>query len=233
MRACVAQAPAATATVGAPSQPRKTTIQTWTRTTRSPTSTSSTLPTTLRLPKHKMAFRLTHRFARTSARATSASCWRTFLASIPARRSGLGLSYGVVRGGQLRHLSHVGPDDPVLRPVRSADQENAPLSVGIVDNVDGTNNFQDSYSPGIQPCSRASSASWRALSSAGVGEQHHPDPHELVDDNDTFLIGVGGRLRGGAIPISCRRARRGQWFQARRDAVSFGIEQRAGGHVSS
>ena len=60
----------------------------------------------------------------------------------------------------------------------------------------------------------------------------NPVPAELVDDNDTFLIGVGTRVNvHGRTYLVLEAAPRVSGFNPGDTHVSFGIEQQAGGHV--
>ena len=51
-------------------------------------------------------------------------------------------------------------------------QKSSPLSIDVVANIDGTDNFKDSYSPGSPPCFRARSASVRPSIFTGLDQQH-------------------------------------------------------------
>src|SRR6266550_8809244 len=77
-------------------------------------------------------------------------------------------------------------------------QESAtrPIGLSAFAAMDGTNNFRDSYSPALG-----------AIVSRKVGRlasvyvepiwvnNGNPTPAEVVDHNDSFLIGLGGRFR--------------------------------------
>ncbi len=73
-------------------------------------------------------------------------------------------------------------------------------------SVDGTNNFRDSYSPGVQlVLSRELGDHGAVYAAPAYVNNTSPDPDELVDDNDTILIGLGGRFRVRRNTYLCRR----------------------------
>ena len=59
------------------------------------------LPTSLRLPRHKLAFRLTHRFARPLGEGDFSSLLADFFGFDGGAQIGLGLRFGLFRGTQL------------------------------------------------------------------------------------------------------------------------------------
>ena len=78
--------------------PSKTTIPIAIPTTRSLTSTSRRCNTNLRLPKGKMAFRLTHRFLRTLGDGDFGDLARALFGFDCGAQIGLDLKYGLFRG---------------------------------------------------------------------------------------------------------------------------------------
>ncbi len=75
-------------------------------------------------------------------------------------------------------------------------QASFPLGISALAIVEGTNNFQDSYSPGIAAVISRELGDRAAiyLQPAWINNTN-PQPTELVDDNDTTVIGVGTRVR--------------------------------------
>jgi hypothetical protein len=58
------------------------------------------------------------------------------------------------------------------------------------------------------------------------------EPKELVDDNDTFIIGVGARVRvRPTVYVLFEAAPRVGGYKPGVDHISFGFEKRAGGHA--
>ena len=125
----------------------------------------STIPTTLRLPKNRLAFRLTHRFARSLGQGDFGELFEDFF----------GFDSGALMGArpELRRASRRTASACIARPIARSSSpastkcsinETRPLGVGHRGNVDGTNNFRDSYSPGVRlVLSRELGESRRAL----------------------------------------------------------------------
>jgi Membrane bound beta barrel domain (DUF5777) len=59
-----------------------------------------------------------------------------------------------------------------------------------------------------------------------------PEPEELVDDNNTFIIGLGTRVRiRPTVYLLLEGAPRVAGYDPGVTHISFGIEKRAGGHL--
>jgi len=108
-----------------------------------------------------------------------------------------------------------------------------PLTIDALATIDGTNNFRDSYSPGLG-----------AVISRTVGEHAafylHPMwvnnsntlPSELVDDNSTILIGVGTRLRvRPTVYLTVEGTPRVGGYDPGSHQIGVGLEKRSGGHM--
>jgi hypothetical protein len=60
----------------------------------------------------------------------------------------------------------------------------------------------------------------------------NPFPDELIEDNDTFVIGLGARVRlRPSVYLFVEGAPRVAGFDPGVTHVSFGIEKRSGGHL--
>jgi hypothetical protein len=60
----------------------------------------------------------------------------------------------------------------------------------------------------------------------------NPDPSELVDDNDTFIIGLGARIRvRPSLYLVGEFAPRATGYKPGVNHGSVGIEKRVGGHL--
>jgi hypothetical protein len=198
-----------------------------------PDFTIVTLPTTLRLPRFKSAFRVTHRFGRPLGSGDFPSLLEDFFGLDSGAQIGLEYRFGLMRGLQ------AGIHRTSNRTIEFFSQYNlvqqrdgGPLDLAVIGTIDGTNNFRDSYTPAI------GAVIGRELGSAGAiyfepiwVNNTNPLPGELTDDNDTFMFGIGGRIRirptvyivGEFIP------RVG--FDPGAHHGTFGIEKRAGGHT--
>ncbi|HUQ89457.1 MAG TPA: DUF5777 family beta-barrel protein [Vicinamibacterales bacterium] len=193
----------------------------------------STIPTTLRLPKHKMAFRLTHRFGRPLGQGDAGELLENFFGLDSGAVMGFGLSYGIIRGGQVSIYRTSDRTIQFAGQYEVLDQKRAPLGAVVAVNVDGTNNFRDSYSPGVQLILSRELGEHGALYLApSYVNNSSPEPQELVDDNDTIMLGLGARLRlRRNTYVTVEGSPRMTGYAPGVPLVAVGLEQRAGGHV--
>ena len=198
-----------------------------------PDFTLATLPTNLRLPRHKMAFRVTHRFGRPLGEGDFGDLAADLFGLDAGGLIGLEFRYGLIRGGQIGVLRTSDRTINFFAQYEVLSQRSFPVGVSVVANVDGTNNFQDSYTPALV-----------AVISRELGERgalyvqpawlnnSNPQPTELVDDNDTVVVGLGARVRvRRSTYLVLEAAPRVSGYDPGVNHVSFGIEQQAGGHL--
>ena len=191
------------------------------------------LPTGLRLPRHKMAFRVTHRFGRPLGQGDFGDLASDLFGLDSGAQIGLEFRYGLIRGGQVGIYRTSDRTIQFFGQYEVLSQKAFPVGISVVANVDGTNNFRSSYSPGLS-----------AVVSREIGERaalylqpawinnSNPQPQELVDDNDTALVGIGARVNlRGRTYLVFEAAPRVTGFSDGDHHVSFGIEQQSGGHV--
>ena len=186
------------------------------------------LPTTLKIPRFASAFRVTHRFGRPLGAGDFGDLAGDFFGLDGGAQIGLEYRFGIMAGTQIgihrtsNRTIEFFPQQHVL------DQGKGPVGIDIIGTIEGLDNFSESYSPAI------GAVISRTLGRHGALYAHPiwvNNTNELSDDdNNTFIVGLGGRLRvrptvylvGEVIPR----------FGYTPDAVygSFGIEKRAGGH---
>lgn len=198
-----------------------------------PDFTLATLPTNLRLPRHKMGFRVTHRFGRPLGEGDFGDLAADLFGLDAGGLIGLEFRYGLIRGGQIGIYRTSDRTIQFFGQYELLSQRNRPFGLSIVANVDGTNNFQDSYSPGLSAVVSRELGEYGAvyLQPAWINNTNQ-QPRELVDDNDTVLIGIGGRVRVRRNTyLLLEAAPRVSGFSPGANHVSFGIEQTAGGHL--
>ena len=101
----------------------------------------------------------------------------------------------------------------------------------MVGSIEGLENFQSSYSPAIGAVVSRTLGRHGALYAHPIWINNTSTlPSELVDDNSTFIIGLGGRLRlRPTVYVVVEGAPR-FGYDPDYTYVSFGIEKRAGGH---
>ena len=198
-----------------------------------PDFTIVNLPTTLRLPRYKSAFRVTHRFGRRFGDGDFGDLVGDLFGLDSGAQIGLEYRFGLIRGGQIGIHRTSSKIIEFFGQYNVLDQkDNGVLGLDAVATIDGTDNFSDSYTPSLGIVMS------RDLGEYGAVYLHpkwvnnsNPLPSELTDDNDTFVLGLAARIRirptvylvGEFIP------RLG--FEPGVNYGTFGIEKRAGGHM--
>ena len=193
-----------------------------------------TLPTTLRVPRFKSAFRVTHRFGRPLGAGDLGDLAGDLFGLDSGAQIGLEYRFGLMRGLQAgihrtsnKTIEFFGQYN-VLQQSGSS-----PVGLGVLASVDGTNNFRDSYSPAFGVAVSRTLGSRGAVYAEPIWVNNsNPGPDALVDDNDTFMIGLAARIRvrptvyvvGEIIP-------RVAGYDPGVTHGTFGIEKRTGGHT--
>ncbi|MPY90182.1 MAG: hypothetical protein GEU99_19940 [Luteitalea sp.] len=200
-----------------------------------PDFTVVNLPTSLRLPRFGSAFRVTHRFSRSLGDGDFGDLLSDLFGLDNSAQIGLEYRFGVWRGAQVgirrtnteKTVELFGTYD--LLPER----DGWPVGLALHASVDGTNNFRDSYSPALGIILSRKLGRYGALYVEPVWVNNtNPQPSELVDDNDTFIIGVGGRFRvRPSVYVVGEIVPRVAGHDPGTHAGSFAIEKRVGGHV--
>lgn len=197
-----------------------------------PDFTLITLPTTLRLPRFASAFRVTHRFSRPLGQGDVGDLAEDLFGLDSGGLIGLEYRFGLMRG--LQAGIHRTSDRTIALFSRynlMNEATGAAFGLDVAASIDGTNNFRDHYSPalGIVLSRELGAAGAVYLQPMWVND---PDtsPAALADDRDTFMVGLGTRLRvrptvyvlGEFIPRA--------GYTPGAHHASFGVEKRAGGH---
>jgi hypothetical protein len=199
-----------------------------------PDFTVVTLPTTLRVPRYKSAFRVTHRFGRPLGAGDFGDLVGDLFGMDNGAVIGLEYRFGLFRGAQVgihrtsnKTIQFFGQYD--IKNQR----DGFPIGIAVHASAEGTNNFRDSYSPGLGlVLSREFGGRAAAYIEPFWVNNTSPEPKELVDDNDTVIVGLGTRVRiRPTVYLVLEAAPRMTGFDPGVDHVSFGIEKRAGGHA--
>jgi len=190
------------------------------------------LPTSLRLPKFGSAFRVTHRFTRALNDDFGDVAGDLFGIDSGAQ-IGLEYRFGIIPNGQIGIHRTSNKTIEFFLQYDLVRQGKSPLEISALATTEGTNNFRDSYSPALG-----------AIVSRTVGEvaafyvepiwvnNSNANPKELVDHNDTFMVGIGARIRiRPTVYLVGETAPRPRGDKQGVTHASFGIEKRAGGHM--
>lgn len=191
------------------------------------------LPTSLRLPKFGSAFRVTHRFLR-PLRGDFGDIAGDLFGLDAGAAIGLEYRFGIVPGGQIGvHRTSSGKTFEFFGEYGVIRQGASPVDVTALASIEGLDNFDESHSPSLGAIVSRTVSDWAAfyVEPAWVNNSN-PSPEALVDDNDTFMIGLGARVRirptvylvGEVVP-------RAAGYDPGALHAAFGIEKRAGGHL--
>lgn len=193
----------------------------------------ATLATNLRLPRHKMVYRMSHRFARPLGQGDFSDLVEDFFGFDSGALIGLELRYGLMRGGQVGIYRTSDRTIQFFGQYELMSQKSFPLGISALVTSEGTNNFRDSYSPAIAGVVSRELGDRAALyiQPAWVNNTN-PDPAELVDDNSTTVLGLGTRVRiRKSTYLVFEASPRITGYAPNVTLISFGIEQQAGGHL--
>jgi hypothetical protein len=190
------------------------------------------LPTTLRLPAHKMAFRVTHRFTRSLGEGDAGDLLDNFFGFDSAALIGLELRYGLRPGTQ------VGIHRTSDKTIEIFGQQNLwqqkpdghPLGIDLIATYEGLNNLKDQ---------KMGALGVLVSRKVGRGAAVYAEPIVVLNtnpadtgDQNTAMIGLGARVRirpttylvGEITP-------RFSGYRPNVNQASFGLEARAGGHT--
>jgi len=208
------------------------------------------LPTTLRLPRLKGNFRLTHRFAG-NLRNGSFSDQLGSLFGIDLGAI-IGFEYRISIAPKTQAAFYRSSFDKTIQFLGKYDAirqgRSMPVSVSPVVSVEGTDNFQDKYAPAVGAVisrrlgTRAAAyltPMWvnnTAASLAPVGHSH--DGAGEAGDPDstqsTTFVGIGSRVRvHGATYVAGEVVIRARGYAPGEPAYGFSLEQRVGSHMFS
>ncbi len=206
-----------------------------------PEFTVVNLPTTLRLPAHRFAFRVSHRFTRDLTEGGFDDLLADFFGFDNGAQIGLELRYGIMRGWQ------AGIYRTADRTIELFTQYNVvragAFNLDALATLEGTNNLNkdDATQPtgeGVRSPALGAVGSWVIGKIASVNatfawvNNTNPLPSELTDHNDTYVLGIGGRVRvRPSVYLVAEATPRIGGDTPNSTLVGFGIEKRVGGHA--
>ena len=190
------------------------------------------LPTTLRMPKYASAFRVTHRFTRSLAQGNFGDLLANAFGTDGGAQIGLEYRFGLLSGTQVavhrtsdRTIQFLGQH----QLLRQGDK--GPIGLDAVFTIEGRNNFQEEYSPSIGVVISRKLGGHGAIYAQPIWVGNsNINPFDVNDDNDTFMIGLGTRLRLRPKLYLVAEAAPRFGYDPGITYASFGIEMRAGGH---
>jgi len=207
-----------------------------------PDYTLVNLPTSLRLPRNGSSFRITHRFPRPlSCEECDSSLASDFFGLDDGAVIGIEFRYGLAPSLEVGVARHrLGKAIAFFGQYGIARQSDSmPLEISALFGIEDTNNFGASDPVGTPD---AHSPTVGAILTRMFGEAAsiHIEPMWVnnsnvfsdVGDDDTFMVGVGGRVRiRPTVYLVGELTPRVSGYSPGTTLGSFAIEKRAGGHI--
>jgi hypothetical protein len=214
------------------------------------------LPTTQSLKKHGSYFRLTHRFARDLRRGDFGQLAEDLFALDNGAIIGLEYRFGITSDLQAGvHRSILSRTIEMFgRYDRWRQNEQLPVSISLIGSVEGLDNFTEHFQPAL--AASISRAFGRTLvlytvpmyvahtHAADFVEGHDDHGHDvgevveepIVDEHaghdDTFMLGLGGRLRlRPTVYVSAEVSPRLAGYDPLRATWGFALEKKTEGHT--
>src|SRR5688572_3962011 len=155
------------------------------------------LPTTLRLPRFKSSFRVTHRFGRPLGAGDLGELAEDLFGLDSGALIGLEYRFGLMRGLQVGIMRTSDRTIEFFTQYNLMNQRDGKMfGLGAIASIDGTNNMRDSYSPALGAVVSREFGDHGAVYVEPIWVNNsNPDPSELADDQDTFMVGLGARIR--------------------------------------
>jgi len=190
------------------------------------------LPTTLRLPKNKMSFRVTHRFTRSLGSGDFGDLVNDFFGFDSAAQIGLELRYGLLPGTQIG--VHRTSDKTIeifgQQNLMQQKPDGHPLGIDVIATFEGLDNMKDQKLGAVGLLVSRKVAKIAALYVEPMFVAN-TNPN-ATGDNNTSMIGLGARVRiRPATYLVGEITPRLSGYRPGVNQGSFGIEGRAGGHT--
>jgi hypothetical protein len=197
-----------------------------------PEFTIVSLPTTLRLPKFKSAFRITHRFNRPLGDGDFGDLVGDAFGLDSGAGIGIEYRFSPMTNAQVVFHRTNAKTIQFAAQYSVIRQGSSPVSVDALLSAEGTNNFKDSYRPTVGAVISRTVGDVAGLYAIPMWLNNtNPLPKEVVDDNNTIAVGLGARIRvHGTTYVVVEATPRVNGFDPGTTAASFGIEKRVGRH---
>lgn len=190
------------------------------------------LPSTLELPLHASNFQLTHRFNGNLRRGGFSEQAGNLFGLDQGAAVGFEYRFGVARHLQAavyrtaidKTFQFHGKYDAVRQ------KGSMPVSLSALVSVEGADNFQERYSPALGVAVSRLVGDRLAVYATPIWV--HNTAALLNVDRDTFVVGVGGRVRvSSTVYLVGEVAPRAAGYSPDKPAWGFAVEKRAGGHM--
>jgi hypothetical protein len=209
------------------------------------------LPTTLRLPRFRGNFRITHRFAGNLRNGTLGQQASNLFGIDQGAIIGFEYRFAVARNVQAAfYRSSFDKTIQLHGKYDAIRQRSMPVSISPLVSIEGTDNFQEKYAPAVgvvisrhvgTRLAAYVTPMWvhnTAASLEAIDHDHSatadPPSETSHADRDTTYVGAGGRFRfGGSAYVAGEVVLRAQGYAPDEPAYGVSLEKRVGAHIFS
>ncbi len=200
-----------------------------------PDFTLISLPTSLRVPQFKSAFRVTHRFSQ-PLNANPGDVANNLFGLDSGAQIGLEYRFGIVPNGEVGiHRTSDKTIELFNQYGLVRQTPSRPVDVSVLVSVEGTNNFRDRYSPAVGAIVSRTFGDHAALYVEPTWVHHaNVETSTLIAGvpTDTVMVGLGGRLRiRRTVSVVTEFGPRLAGYRPGVGHRGVAIEKRAGGHT--
>ena len=197
------------------------------------------LPTTLEVPRHRTAFRVAHRFARSLGEGSFGSLAEDLFGLDSSALVGLEFRFSPIRRGQIGIYRTSNRTIELFGQYSVIREQSHGLGVDLRLGIEGTNNFRDDRSPIVGAVISRSIGSRLSVyaqpmwvgNTKNAGLLHPTLAGLQSSDDHTVMVGLGGRLRvRPTVYLVAEVAPRIAGLHNANPHASFAIEKRVGGH---
>jgi hypothetical protein len=201
-----------------------------------PDFTLVALQTGLPLPLFKSAVRITHRFTYALNQGSFSDLASNLFGFDSSPQVGLEYRIGIIPHGQVGiHRTSDRTIEFFTEYQLVPEGQWLPFAVSAYGSIEGTNNFNKngSHTPAVGAIVSKTFQQHLALYFEPIYVNNsNPLPAQLVDHNDTFVIGIGARVRvTSSVYVVAEYDPRAAGYKPGVNQASFGVEKRIGGHT--
>ncbi len=189
------------------------------------------LPTTLRMPARKWAFRVTHRFTRSLAQGDFGDLASDLFGVDGGAQIGLEVRYGLLPGTQIGiHRTSDRATQLFAQHNFLNERDGRPFGLDAMVTLEGDDNLSEHHQSALGLLLSRNIGRFAAVYAEPMVVLNS-NPFELGDEH-TGMIGLGARVRvRPAMYLMAEYTPRVAGYTPSADQISFGIEGRAGGHL--
>jgi uncharacterized beta barrel domain-containing protein DUF5777 len=190
------------------------------------------LPTTLRMPVHKLSFRVTHRFTRALGDGDFGDLASDFFGFDSGAQIGLELRYGLAPGTQIGvHRTSERTTQIFGQHNFLNERDGNAVGLDAIATLEGGNNLHGRYQSALGAVVSRNAGRLAALYVEPMWVINSNPAANAGSDNNTLMVGLGTRVRvRPSTYLVAEITPRLAGYDPGVSQVSFGLEARAGGH---